>query len=166
MIVPDGRLDPPVAIDYVTVIEPGDFIWTLPSSKGPRGTADFLNGRSWQVVRLAGQRAEDYELALRMAYEAIRCEPTSAHIMNTVGVAEYRVGAYEEALVTLLRSDRMNRGIPEDSAFLALCYHHLGDPENAERHRQRFLQQIQSPRHRGDAEVAMFREEVKAVFGE
>jgi Flp pilus assembly protein TadD len=52
--------------------------------------------------------------------------------LNTLGVAQYRVGQYQTALDTLLRADKMNQGIPEDVAFLAMAHHRLGHKEQAQ----------------------------------
>ena len=53
-------------------------------------------------------------------------------MLNTLGVAQYRVGEYEEALNTLRQSDRLNGGIPEDLAFIAMSLHQLDEKEQAE----------------------------------
>src|SRR5262249_49428949 len=80
----------------------------------------------------------EYERALRFAQEAVRAAPNDGYILNTLGVAQYRLGRYREALETLTESDRINttvpRGpsqqpqgpVPADLAFLGMVHHRLG----------------------------------------
>jgi WD40 repeat protein len=75
--------------------------------------ASELNKTSWNVVMHPGRTPEEYEKALAEAQEAHELLPDNGSILNTLGVAHYRVGKYAEALTTLQRSDRMNGGIPE-----------------------------------------------------
>src|SRR5262249_32912321 len=89
---------------------------------------DRFNTASWTVVRQAGVPAEKYRKALRAADDACRLAPDNGHYLNTLGVAQYRVGNYEKALETLTRSEKLNataeRGpLPEDLAFLAMTQH-------------------------------------------
>ena len=51
----------------------------------------------------------------------------SGDYLNTLGIAQYRTGRYEEALQTLTRSSAMNGGNQvSDLAFLAMTYYRLG----------------------------------------
>ena len=45
-------------------------------------------------------------LGARLAAAACELESEDANCRNTLGVAEYRAGSYEEALVTLAKSDK------------------------------------------------------------
>ena len=70
--------------------------------------------------------------------------PDDAPILNTLGVAEYRVGRYEDALATLTRSnDLLDAPNYADLAFLAMANRQLGRVEEAhawpERLRERHI---------------------------
>jgi len=98
--------------------------------------ATALNVASWQVVKYPHWNAELYALALRAAQAADSAEPDNRLILNTLGVAQYRVGKFEEALATLRKSDRLNAEvygsrIPADVTFIAMSHHQLGQTGEA-----------------------------------
>jgi hypothetical protein len=96
-----------------------------------------LNNASWYVVRWPGAAQAQYERALKQAEEACRLAPGDGASLNTLGVAQYRLGRYEEALKTLTQSEKLNslyRGstsLPADLAFLAMCHQQLGQRQEA-----------------------------------
>ena len=67
-----------------------------------------LNNASWAVVREPGADTAAYQWALREAKAACRVAPNNPELLNTLGVAYYRVGKYPEALETLTRSEPGN----------------------------------------------------------
>jgi WD40 repeat protein/tRNA A-37 threonylcarbamoyl transferase component Bud32 len=90
----------------------------------------LVNTECWAIVRRADATAEEYRKALDRMNDCWRQEPMNGYFLNTLGVAQYRAGDYEEALRTLLRSHKINvvrspGGIPADLAFLAMLYHRL-----------------------------------------
>jgi tetratricopeptide (TPR) repeat protein len=107
--------------------------------------ANTLNNASWYVVRQPGGTEEQYRLALRFAEMAVQKAPRAGYFLNTLGVAQYRVGDYAEALKTLIESDRINSqfdeqglrtgqpqgSIPADLAFLAMATYRLGEKDKA-----------------------------------
>jgi tetratricopeptide (TPR) repeat protein len=104
-----------------------------------------LNDAAWFIVRHPHNSPAAYQHALVMAEEACKISKGSGDYclcLNTRGVAEYRVGAYEKALKTLLQSEPMNRDYlaqnqepnesdPADVAFLAMSYYKLGKKDDA-----------------------------------
>ena len=62
-----------------------------------------LNEATWPVVRSALVAPSAAAQALADARRAVEIAPDGA-ILNTLGVAQYRAGLYEEALVTLTQS--------------------------------------------------------------
>jgi WD40 repeat protein len=100
-----------------------------------------LNEASWDVVRHAGASASAYRLALRRAEAASRLLPQWRGLMNTLGVAQYRVGLNREAVATLMKANERNRASdPADLAFLAMAQFRL-DRRDAARSTLRTLQQ-------------------------
>jgi hypothetical protein len=97
----------------------------------------WLNNTSWYMVRYANGNRSDYARGLEMAQEACRKEPENGYYLNTLGVAQFRMGLYTEALASLTRSDQLNSSdfgfsIPADLAFLAMTHYHLGQKPQAE----------------------------------
>jgi hypothetical protein len=127
-----------------------------------------LNNLSWFVVREPNLKPAAYLHALREAEEACRQAPKNGYYLNTLGVAQYRVGRYAEALATLTRSDQINtaeRGShPADVSFLVMLHHRLGhlDKVQAELARLRELMQ-QRPWNR-DEESLNFQREVEELL--
>jgi tetratricopeptide (TPR) repeat protein len=98
--------------------------------------ANDLNNKSWFIVCVPDAGISAYRRALLLAEEACRLEPRSGFYLNTLGVAQYRMGQYAEAVKTLETSDEINSAgptgpLPDDAAFLAMAYHRLGDKDKA-----------------------------------
>jgi hypothetical protein len=90
-------------------------------------SADALRSGSWAVARKPGGDLAEYQRALRHAEKAFEYEPDKGEYLNTLGVAQYRVGLYHEALTTLRRSNILQGDRePADLAFLAMALHRLG----------------------------------------
>jgi hypothetical protein len=100
-----------------------------------------LNDGAWYVVVRPlppGEEDYAYHMAYVLAREACRLEPNNGSYVNTLGVAEYRLGRHKQALQTLTRSAALNALRPPwlephaaDRAFLAMCQYKLGDKSAA-----------------------------------
>jgi tetratricopeptide (TPR) repeat protein len=108
-----------------------------------------LNDGSWFVVRLPrGERAA-YERALLLAEEACRIAQGNGYYLNTLGVAQYRLGQYAPALKTLKKSAKINEmqyGVPHpaDLAFIAMAQHQIGQRREALATRKQFVEVLKS----------------------
>lgn len=125
---------------------------------------------SRRMVRSPGDSEEAYDRALRMA-ELARAEWTEWPILvNTIGVAQYRLGRPRDALDTLRQSDALNRNYEApyprglDLAFIAICQHELGEADAA---RATLSEAISaSPEKSGDVvELGRFLTEARARLG-
>ena len=106
-----------------------------------------LNHESWSVVNRPGRKPEEYIRAFRWAERAVVLAPENAMLLNTLGAAQYRTGRYNEALETLTRCADLNKNKePDDSAFLALTHHRLGNPEKAREYFELLRKQVR-PNH-------------------
>jgi WD40 repeat protein len=131
--------------------------------------AAALNHASWSVVRQPGLPQERYQLALRQAQAAVRIEPEHGFIVNTLGVALYRVGKYQEALESLTRSDQLNskgdnKSLPADLAFLAMAHQKLGHHDEAKKFLSRLREALADPKRRADAESQAFLREAETLI--
>ena len=83
-----------------------------------------INEAALMLVKCPGYSQSDSRRGLRLAEAAYRLEPDNAGILNTLGVAQYRMVQYEKARDTLMRSNRLNGNRnPADLAFLAMSQH-------------------------------------------
>jgi WD40 repeat protein/tRNA A-37 threonylcarbamoyl transferase component Bud32 len=128
-----------------------------------------LNKASWRVV--AGRTASPAAIAkaLHQAEAACRVEPDNGGYLNTLGVARYRAGKYPEALETLTRSDRLNSARykspqPADVAFLAMTYHHLGQPDKAQAALARLRELVKKPVWSNNQEATAFLREAEPLI--
>jgi tetratricopeptide (TPR) repeat protein len=130
-----------------------------------------LNDASWEVVRQPGANAAAYRLALREAEAASRLKPGIVNYVNTLGVAQYRVCKYKEALDTLTRSDKMNsaqgrNSIPDDLAFLAMAHYQLGQKEKAQASLNRLREIMMQPELAKNEQAQAFLREAEALVKE
>jgi WD40 repeat protein len=101
-----------------------------------RDDPERLNAAAWATVAFPGATADAHRLALRQAETACRLSPDTGLYLTTLGVAQYRLGKYAEALATLTRADQINakeRDGPTraDLIFLALTHDKLGHRDEA-----------------------------------
>jgi WD40 repeat protein/serine/threonine protein kinase len=134
-----------------------------------REDPEGLNRSSWQVAAHADSAPESYALALRQAEAACQLEPENDSYLNTLGVAQYRVGKYQEALGTLKRSDKLNSASrparqPTDVAFLAMAHFKLGQKEKAQALLGELRQLMKQPAGSGNKEAQGFLREAEALI--
>lgn len=134
---------------------------------GPPAVAQLLNDVSWGIVRRADAASDQYRWGLRLAEKACRLRPENGLILNTLGVAQYRVGRYQDAVANLERSDRLNAeqlkgSIPADLAFLAMSRHRLGQAEPARTDLHRLRECMKKPDQAKNEESLAFLREAEA----
>jgi hypothetical protein len=107
----------------------------------------MLNLASFHVVSRPDAEAAAYRLALRQAEAACRLVPNDGLLHTTLGMAQYRVGRYQDALTTLSRADQLHTTHPDANlAFLALAQHRLGHTEQARVTSSRLRALMKEPR--------------------
>jgi hypothetical protein len=96
---------------------------------------DQLNEAALVVVRTRQANPDEYAQALERAETAVRAAPENGNILNTLGVAQYRMGRYADALPTLTNSEKVNTtksgSHDADLAFEAMAQHRPGKREEA-----------------------------------
>jgi tetratricopeptide (TPR) repeat protein len=93
---------------------------------------EFLNEAAWFLATSADPQFRDPRRAVGLAREGVERAPKTAALWNTLGVAEYRAGAWDEAIRALSRSvDLASGGDANDWLFLAMAHWRKGDKDNA-----------------------------------
>ena len=90
----------------------------------------------FELVRSPGGDIEAYRLALGKAEMANRLEPNDLFTLAMLGLAQYRVGEYQDALTTLIKCEKMRVDAhlepgPGRVSFMAMALHQLGREEEA-----------------------------------
>jgi hypothetical protein len=119
---------------------------------------------SWEVVRQPYLNAFQYSQALRQAETACRLAPKEESYRTTLGVAQYRVDRFQDALATLTRPGLRNQDIPAGLAFLAMTQCQLDHKAEAQSSLVRLRQVLQEPRWTQDAEMHGFLREAEALI--
>jgi WD40 repeat protein/tRNA A-37 threonylcarbamoyl transferase component Bud32 len=98
-----------------------------------REYAEKLLMESGQVLISPGRDIDEYRVALQKVEKAKELIPNNPFIPITLGVAQYRVGAYEDALETLKGCGKTGMGYFDlaTAAFTAMTLHQLGQQEEA-----------------------------------
>jgi hypothetical protein len=128
-----------------------------------------VNNTSWGIVREPGAASEGYRQALRWAEAACGLQPGNGNFLNTLGVAQYRVGQYRDALTTLTQAEPLNAKryrdtFPGDPAFMAMAHYHLGQKDQATTALSRLRERMKEPRWAIDAESQAFHREAEALL--
>ncbi len=124
---------------------------------------------AWEVVRPPAQDEPTYRKALRWATICNENRPGEWVFLKTLGVAEYRVGAYEQAIATLTRSGELYRGRfgtkpPGNLAFIAMSEFKLGRFGEARASLDELRQIMREPRHAQNTESQAFLRDAEALI--
>jgi WD40 repeat protein/serine/threonine protein kinase len=130
--------------------------------------AQSLNLAAWNVVKFRNAGQDVYARALRQVEAAVRLAPEDGHLLNTLGVAQYRGGRYPDALDKLTKSSKLNGtkggSLPADLAFLAMAQHQLGMKDEAKAILGRLREVMKQPRWAEDAESVSFMREAEEMI--
>jgi Flp pilus assembly protein TadD len=118
---------------------------------------------------LPGAAKADYQRALLQIEEACRLAPATGELLNTLGVAQYRMGDYQAALASLAESDkiqaaRLKGSHPADLAFLAMAHHQLDQQAEALACLKRLRETMKQARWAKDEEARAFLQEAEAAL--
>ena len=126
-----------------------------------------VNGIVWSLVstnKIEGRELHDnfeFMVLLDRLVEKNQARQSGPEI-NTIGVAKFRLEAFQEAVSWLEKSRVLNQEeadlpIPGDSAFLAMAYLKLGKTSNAEKYRKLFDEAMQLEENQNDGTMALLR---------
>lgn len=121
-------------------------------------SAENINSLSWALTDLG----EDLDRAISLSKNAVSLEPKSPHYIDTLGVAYYKKGDYDNALRTLLKALLY---IDEDSkaeiyAHIADAYYAKNDYKNALKY---YRKSISSYEKEFDYDENRIKEKIKSL---
>jgi serine/threonine protein kinase len=96
--------------------------------------ASACNNLAWFLVTCPEPSVRDPARAVELAKKAVALEPTKGATWNTLGVAQYRAGAWKAAIDSLMTSLSLPWGNDDlDLFFLAMAHWQLGEKVEARR---------------------------------
>jgi WD40 repeat protein/tetratricopeptide (TPR) repeat protein len=132
------------------------------AGESPQVHPKLLNNLAWMLA--TGPAAlRDPERALELARKVVAQGPGVANYLNTLGVAQYRVGQFAEAVVSLEKSMAIEGEGPHNLLFLAMARSQLGQVDRA---RADFGRAMRGWRDRivSDPELTSFQAEAQALL--
>ena len=94
--------------------------------------AQQCNNRAWKLLT-GPENERNPSRAVQLSEKAVRFTPEEHLFVNSLGVAQYRLGRHQEAPATLEKSLALGKEkfIAFDLYFLAMCHAKLGDAAKA-----------------------------------
>ena len=97
----------------------------------PNVSAVELNNLAWQLVTVEDQSLRDAQEAVELAEQAVKLDPKGTYF-NTLGVAHFRAGNWQQAIEALKRSLESGEvPLVYDAFFLAMAHWQLDEQEEA-----------------------------------
>lgn len=137
-------------------------------ARGRGEQTNHLNSGVWSTVRFG---SAEPAVARRMVRQALRVNeiwPNNHSFVNTLGVAQYRAGDFEDAIATFRRGMEIGKsrfpvGHPSDLTFLAMSLAKLGRMEEAKDVLEQVRVLMKIPEFADDTENQSFVREAESV---
>jgi serine/threonine protein kinase/Flp pilus assembly protein TadD len=128
--------------------------------------ASVHNDLAWLWATRPDEQFRNVEGALTSARKAVELEPHKGGYWNTLGVAQYRAGQWQEAVAALTKSMELFHGQDEscNTFFLAMARERLGDHDEALTWYRRAVEWM-GQHKAADAELRRFRAEAAQLLG-
>ena len=127
------------------------------------GTA--YNAWAWLLATAPNAKVRNPPEAVKLAKKAVEFGPENADYWNTLGAAQYRAGAWQEAVLALQKSmDLGQGGNAFDWLFLGMAHWQLGQKEEARKQYDRAVRWAEKNESQ-DEELRRFRAEATELLG-
>jgi eukaryotic-like serine/threonine-protein kinase len=130
------------------------------------------NNLAWELATSLNPLHRDPSLAVELAKQAIRQLPGEAGCWNTLGVAHYRAGNWEESLAALQKSMDLGKGGDSfDWVFVAMAHWQLGNHDEANKAYEQALHWLEKNKEALEKdkehaeELRRFRAEAEEILG-
>jgi WD40 repeat protein len=133
------------------------------------GGPNTFNQASRAVASRPGAAPAAYQRAEQQAEIVCRLMPFECSYQTTLGMAQYRLGKYQEALTTLTHADELNQSadggsIPADLAFLAMTRYQLREKDRAQASLDRLRETMQKSNWARNEEAQRLLKEAEALL--
>ena len=122
---------------------------------------------AWMLATAADTAYRDPHRAIALAKKLIENSPKVRDAWTTLGVAQYRAGAWKDAIAALEKSETVAPGpfTAVDGFFLAMAYWQLGEKEKGREWYAKALQSVETASQPTGRELALFRSEASHLLG-
>jgi tetratricopeptide (TPR) repeat protein len=125
----------------------------------------IANDLAWYLLDCPAEALRAPAEALGLAAKAVTRAPAMGEYWNTMGVAHYRAGEYQSALIELSRSMELRSGGDSaDHFFRAMACERLGDRKQARTWYDEAVQWMDKHSPQGEADLR-YRAEARATLG-
>src|SRR5262249_22053450 len=129
----------------------------------------YLDRASRAVAGRPGAETSAYRLAVQRAEIACRLMPFEGFYHTTLGMAQYRLGKYREALATLTRPDEPNQEATagparEDRAVAASSRYQMRERDRAQANLTKLREILQKPNWARNEEAQRLLKEAEALL--
>jgi hypothetical protein len=126
------------------------------------------NALAWEIVADPGRSPDDHLLAYFGLGPAMQQNPQDAGSLNTMAMAEYRVGLYTDAQESAERSEASARDakgpLPHNIAIIAMSQHQTGQTEAAVETMRKLEEVMKQPKWNADQAAIALSDEAKKVL--
>jgi tetratricopeptide (TPR) repeat protein len=128
--------------------------------------ANALNEFAWNLVAARDVEPALAALAVKAAQQATTVAPNDAMIRNTLGVALYRAGKWEDAVGSLAKAEELTpeRSLAFNGFFLAMAHWQLDHKEEARKWYDRSVEWMEKNQPKNE-ELVRFRAEAEQLLG-
>jgi serine/threonine protein kinase/tetratricopeptide (TPR) repeat protein len=125
-----------------------------------------MNNLAWSLATAPDAKLRDPTRALRLAKAVVQHTPKRGVFWNTLGVACYRAGDWNQAIEALEKSEALKPGqiVAWNGFFLAMAHWQRGNQADARQWYERAVQWMEKNNPK-DAELRCFREEASKLLG-
>jgi serine/threonine protein kinase/tetratricopeptide (TPR) repeat protein len=130
------------------------------------GDGHAHNGLAWLLATCAAPSARKPAEAVKLARKAVELAANNGSFWNTLGVAHYRAGNWQEAVAALERAMQLrNGGDGLDWFFLAMAHWRLGEKDKARQWFERAVRGMDKQFPKAKEELGRFRAEAADLLG-
>jgi WD40 repeat protein/tetratricopeptide (TPR) repeat protein len=132
----------------------------------PGVSTPACNNMAWVLATAPDPALRDPLGAVELACKAVDLAPRSGHCQNTLGVARYRIGAWEGAIAALSIAEELEpgRALGFNGFFIAMAHWRLGHKNEAAAWYDRSAEWMDKHRSRNE-ELERFRSEAEELMG-
>jgi len=128
----------------------------------------YNNNLAWLLASCPDLAYRDIGRALELARKSVELEPEAAEYWNTLGVAYYRVGEWQQAIDSLTKAEQLKPDVyfAHNAFFLAMANWRLGNKEAAREFYEKAVDWTISsnPSAKDLQEIEQFRAEANVLF--